>query len=429
MTAKMFRLPDLGEGLTEATLMRWLVAVGDTIAVDQPIAEVETAKSVVEVPSPFAGTVGVLHGAEGELLLVGAPFVEVAEPDDESDALGFARRRGRGVPRRGAGRLGQRAHRLRDEGGARRRSHAPSARCSRRRHGDGAATPATATRESGPVAVRSPIVRRLAHDRGVDLHAVTPTGPDGIVTREDVIRATAPVGRGRRHPKRAVEHAAPGGRRQDVAQPHRDPRGDGLGGRRRDRALDRASRRWPTPATSTAPPSLTAMLARFVIAALARYPVLATRLSADGSSLEYLDGIHLGIATDSDRGLLVPVIRHAEAMSIGQLDDELRSLAEAARSGRIPPDQLTGSTFTLNNYGTFGVDGGSPIINYPEVAILGVGRMIERPWVVEGQIVPRRIAQVSLVFDHRVCDGGYATGFLRAVVDAMEHPMRLYREL
>ena len=125
----------------------------------------------------------------------------------------------------------------------------------------------------------------------------------------------------------------------------------------------------------------------------------------------------------------MPVIRHAEGMSIGQLDDEIRALAEAARSGRIPPDQLTGSTFTLNNYGTFGVDGGSPIINHPEVAILGIGRMIERPWVVDGQIVPRRIAQLSLVFDHRVCDGGYATGFLRAVVDAMEHPMRMYRQL
>ena len=426
MTAKMFRLPDLGEGLTEATLMRWLVAVGDTISVDQPIAEVETAKSVVEVPSPFAGTVGVLHGAEGELLLVGAPFVEVAEPDDGttlSDSPGAEAEAYRAEEQAGSGNVligfgTKEAH----VGGRTRRPRGVAVDVM------ATATPATATRETGPVAVRSPIVRRLAHDRGVDLHAVTPTGPDGIVTREDVIRATAPAGAGgviRSEPLSMLRRAvAAKMSRSRTEIPEATVWVD----------VD-VTELWTVrasiadPETSTAPPSLTAMLARFVIAALARYPVLATRLSADGSSLEYLDGIHLGIATDSDRGLLVPVIRHAEEMSIGQLDDELRSLAEAARSGRIPPDQITGSTFTLNNYGTFGVDGGSPIINYPEVAILGVGRMIERPWVVEGQIVPRRIAQVSLVFDHRVCDGGYATGFLRAVVDAMEHPMRLYREL
>ena len=164
MSAKIFRLPDLGEGLTEATLMRWLVAVGDTIAVDQPIAEVETAKSVVEVPSPFGGTVAVLHGAEGELLLVGAPFVEVGgcRMTPLSHRM-RPERRGRGVPRRGAGRLGQRAHRVRDEGGPRpavargaaRVRGAVSTRPLPRPH----AQPAVL---AGPVAVRSPIVRRLA---------------------------------------------------------------------------------------------------------------------------------------------------------------------------------------------------------------------------------------------------------------------------
>ena len=158
--------------------------------------------------------------------------------------------------------------------------------------------------------------------------------------------------------------------------------------------------------------------------------MLATRLSADGSALEYFDGVHLGVATE-----LGP--RPAWCRSSGtprgcrSASSTTRSarLAEAARSGRIDAEQLSGSTFTLNNYGTFGVDGAAPIINHPEVAILGIGRMIERAWVVDGQIVPRRIAQVSLVFDHRVCDGGYASGFLRAVVDAMEHPLRLYRQL
>ena len=176
-------------------------------------------------------------------------------------------------------------------------------------------------------------------------------------------------------------------------------------------------------------PSFTAMIARYVVSALEQYPVLAARLSADGTALEYLDGIHLGVAADTERGLLVPVVRHAEGMSIGELDTAIRTVTEAARSGAASPEQLTGSTFTLNNYGSLGVDGSAAIINHPEVAILGIGRTIERPWVVDGAIVPRRIMQVSLVFDHRVCDGGYAAGFLRAVVDAIEHPMRRYSEL
>ncbi len=431
MSAQTFRLPDLGEGLTEATLMRWLVAVGDEVAVDQPIAEVETAKSVVEVPSPFAGTIAVLHGNEGELLLVGAPFVEVGDQDGagaevadgvEADDYRSEEQAGSGNVLIGFGtkepHAGGRTRRPRVAAGFR------HARSSTSGHDDRAGCGAIADR---PPARARPRTRS---------HAVTPSGPDGIITRDDVMRAPAPAGGPRSTEAGAVDVV----RTEPLSMLRRAVATK----MSRSRAEIPEATVWvdvdvtelwalraamADPDTATAPPSLTAMLARFVTDALARYPVLASQLSADGTSLEYLDGIHLGIATDSDRGLLVPVIRHAEQMSIAQLDDELRSLAEAARSGRIPPDRLVGSTFTLNNYGTFGVDGGSPIINYPEVAILGIGRMIERPWVVDGQIVPRRIAQVSLVFDHRVCDGGYATGFLRAVVDAMEHPMRLYRRL
>src|SRR5690606_19129159 len=129
---------------------------------------------------------------------------------------------------------------------------------------------------------------------------------------------------------------------------------------------------------------------------------------------------------DIPRGLMVPVIPRAHELTVEQLDTALRELAETARAGRMPPERLRGSTFTVNNYGGFGVDGSAPIINHPDVAMLGVGRMIERPWVVDGAIVVRRIAQLSLVFDHRVCDGGYAAGFLRRVVELLEHPLRAY---
>ncbi|WP_346265661.1 2-oxo acid dehydrogenase subunit E2 [Microbacterium esteraromaticum] len=167
-------------------------------------------------------------------------------------------------------------------------------------------------------------------------------------------------------------------------------------------------------------------MARFTLIALAEFPLLASRLSDDGSEIVTFDGVNLGVAADTPRGLMVPVIPRAHELTVDALDAQLRELAETARAGRMPAERLQGSTFTLNNYGGFGVDGSAAIINHPEVAILGIGRMIERPWVVDGQIVARRIAQLSLVFDHRVCDGGYAAGFLRRVVELFEHPLRAF---
>jgi pyruvate dehydrogenase E2 component (dihydrolipoamide acetyltransferase) len=441
MSAQVFRLPDLGEGLTEAALVKWLVAVGDVVRVDQPIAEVETAKSVVEVPSPFAGTVAVLHGAEGETLLVGAPLVEVTG-DADAAVSSAAKEAYRAEEQAGSGNvlIGYGTSESKGSGRTRRPRGAAGVpdtgvRAAAVKESAAKATavqePAAAAR-TGPLAVRSPIVRRLAQERGVDLHAVTPTGPEGIIIRDDVLGAA-----GRPAPARAEMVArteplsmlrkAVGAKmtrsRSEIpeATVWVDVDATDLWNVRKSMAGDAA---YDGPA-----PSLTAMIASYVIAVLQEFPVLATRLSADGGSLEYFDGIHLGVAADTERGLMVPVVRHAEAMSIGQLDAAIRGLAEAARSGSASPEQLTGSTFTLNNYGSLGVDGSAAIINHPEVAILGIGRFIERPWVVDGAVVPRRITQLALVFDHRVCDGGYAAGFLRAVVDAIEHPFRRYAEL
>ena len=177
------------------------------------------------------------------------------------------------------------------------------------------------------------------------------------------------------------------------------------------------------------PPSVTTLVARFVLLALQGYPLLASRLSDDGTELMSFDGINLGIAVDSERGLSVPVLPRASELSIAELDTALREVSAEARTGRLAPARLSGSTFTFNNYGGFGVDGSAAIINHPEVAIIGMGRAIERPWVVDGAIVARRIVQVSLVFDHRVCDGGYAAGFLRHLVTSLEKPMVRFREV
>lgn len=427
MSAQVFRLPDLGEGLTEAALVKWLVAVGDEVAIDQPIAEVETAKSIVEVPSPYAGTVAVLHGEEGETLEVGAALIEVAgdaTPDaapDTTEAEAY-----RAEERAGSGNVLIGYGTTESKGSGR----------TRRPRSTTLTAPPAARAATGPLAVRSPIVRRLAQERGIDLKTITPTGPDGVITRADIEgAAAAPASRAlpavpapasgtvvRTEPLSMLRKAVAAKMSRSRAEiPEAtvwvDVDATDLWALRSAMAIDGRS------------PSVTAMIARFVVRALAEFPVLGARLSADGTAIEHLDGVHLGVAADTERGLLVPVVQNAQNLTIGQLDIAIRDAAASARSGTASPGQLAGSTFTLNNYGGLGVDGSAAIINHPEVAILGIGRIIERPWVVDGSIVPRRITQLSLVFDHRVCDGGYAAGFLRRIVDAIEHPMRLYAEL
>ncbi|MDT7659859.1 MAG: hypothetical protein QOF38_4574, partial [Pseudonocardiales bacterium] len=170
-------------------------------------------------------------------------------------------------------------------------------------------------------------------------------------------------------------------------------------------------------------PSLLAFLARFVVAGLRAYPELNARVDTEREEIVRLDGVNLGIATQTDRGLLVPAVLDADRLSVRALDTGIRRVTDAARAGTASSAELTRGSFTLNNYGVFGVDGSAAIINYPEVAILGLGRIIARPWVVGGEVVPRQIGQLSLVFDHRACDGGASGGFLRHVADAVENPL------
>lgn len=450
MSTRTFMLPDLGEGLTEAALVRWMVAVGDTVAIDQPIAEVETAKSIVELPSPYAGVVVQLHGAEGEALQTGAPVIEVGdersaesagavarEPQDEHEAYRTEERAGSGNVLIGYG------------------TGRGPAKGRRRRARSGPGTPpiAGAVASAAPadaalrrtVAVRSPIVRRLARDLGVDPCRVQPSGADGAVTRADVLRAAgdiAPAGH---------DAAAPAGHDAPSSTGHGAPlpvaRVERFTPLRRvvSQKLSRSRAEIPEAtvwvdvdltelwqlrprmaADGARPPSLTAILARFTLIALRQYPILAGRLTPQGDAIEVYEGVNLGIAVDTDRGLMVPVLREAHDRSIADLDADLRALSASARDGRTPPEQLRDSTFTLNNYGGLGVDGSAAIINHPEVAMLGIGRVLERAWVVDGRVEVRRVAQLSLVFDHRVCDGGYAAGFLRTVVDLLEHPLRAY---
>jgi pyruvate dehydrogenase E2 component (dihydrolipoamide acetyltransferase) len=406
--AHVFELRDLGEGLTEASLVRWLVEVGDEVAVDQPIAELETAKSVVEVPCPFAGVVQTLHGAEGDALVVGEPLVTVcavAESERSGNVL-----------------VGYGTSAVSHTGRRRRRRVAPAD---------------SGVRSSGRIAVSSPVVRQLAKSHGLDLAGVHASGSGGVITRRDVEAALA--GQSREVDRREVDRST--GLEVRTTTPFSLFRKTVAANMSRSRAEIPEATVWVDVDVTDLHdlrrrirlgdkhPSLLALVGRFTLEALAKYPMLAGRISADGASLIEFDGVNLGFAADTPRGLVVPVVKRADALSLRELDAELARLTDAARGGGATPAELSGSTFTINNYGSLGVDGSAAIINHPEVAILGIGRMLERPWVVDGQIVPRRIVQFSLVFDHRVCDGGVAAGFLRAIADAAEHPYDAFADL
>ncbi|WP_416485519.1 dihydrolipoamide acetyltransferase family protein [Streptomyces sp. CL12] len=460
-----FKLPDLGEGLTEAEIVRWLVQVGDVVAVDQPVVEVETAKASVEVPCPYGGVVTARYGEEGAELPVGAPLLTVAvgEPDGKSTAgsgnvlVGYGtsespgrRRRVRPVALTGGGASGNGA------AGAHAAVNGTKA-ASPGVNGTAAAPasslPATALPSDGPVPVISPLVRRLAREGGLDLRLLAGSGPDGLILRADVeraLRAGAGQGNGRTAeapvaamPVQAVASASasasvPG----EVRVPLKGIRGavaDKLSRSRREipdatcwvdadaTELMRARAAMNTAGGTKI--SLVALLARICAAALARFPELNSSVDTEAREIVQHPYVHLGFAAQTERGLVVPVVRDAHTRDAESLTGEFARLTEAARAGTLTPGELTGGTFTLNNYGVFGVDGSTPIVNHPEAAMLGVGRIVPKPWVHEGELAVRQVVQLSLTFDHRVCDGGTAGGFLRYVADCVEQPAVLLRTL
>ncbi|NJQ15458.1 dihydrolipoamide acetyltransferase family protein [Streptomyces bohaiensis] len=511
-----FLLPDLGEGLTEAEIVRWLVEVGDEVAVDQAVVEVETAKAQVEVPCPFEGVVTARHGAEGEARPVGTPLIAVAVGGSAGGAAG---RSSTGKPA-GAPASSPAEDRYREAAGgsgnvlvgygtgasksaasgARRRRRALTAAGSaagrgttgpldgHAPHGAVAPNPPTAfpadraarpvvggvtgasaaasipsgaaadhegTAHRAPVPVISPLVRRLARERGLDLRALHGSGPGGLILRADVDRAAAVRG-GRTITADSGDSADSGGvpttdgRAGQPAGVGADPTGAvriplrGITAAMADK-LSRSRREIPDAtcwvdadatellaarrAMGEPTVSLLAVLARVTVAALARHPELNATVDTDAREIVRLPAVHLGFAAQTPRGLVVPVVRDAHTLSTEQLHREMSRLTACARDGRLTPADLTGSTFTLNNYGVFGVDGSTPIINHPEAAMLGVGRIVEKPWAHAGQLALRHVVQLSFTFDHRVCDGGVAGGFLRYVADCVERPTLLLRSL
>jgi 2-oxoisovalerate dehydrogenase E2 component (dihydrolipoyl transacylase) len=419
-----FKLPDLGEGLTEGEVVRWLVKEGDAVTLNQPIVEVETAKAVVEIPAPYAGTVVKLHAGEGDTLDVGAPLLSVdtggtpttsaAEPAPEPAAE--AEPEGQ-VTLVGPGERQQvRRRRATRPGGA-----------------------ATGPAPTGPPQQRpkaTPPVRRYAKDHGVDLATIAGTGKDGRVTHEDVDRALEP----------AAEPAAAA-----VARPPRDRAEERIpvrGTRRQIAAAMVASafsiphvtefltvdatalmalraRLRALPATADLKVTPLAVVAKALCVAVRQFPLMNSSWDEDAGEIVVKGYVNLGIATDTATGLLVPNIKDADTLGILDLARELARLTGLARERRAGPADLTGGTITITNVGGFGVETGTPIINRPECAIVATGLIAPRPWVVDGQLAVRELMTTSVSFDHRIVDGAYAAQFLAHLRDLLEDPALL----
>ncbi|WP_406143405.1 dihydrolipoamide acetyltransferase family protein [Streptomyces anulatus] len=506
-----FKLPDLGEGLTEAEIVRWLVEVGDVVAIDQPVVEVETAKAMVEVPCPYGGVVTARFGEEGTELPVGAPLLTVAVgapegletsgpvtpgpsgarngsapsgPSSPSSSSGSSATESSGgsgnvLVGYGTGAPAARRRRIRPDrldrtptlsGALTVEAPVPEAPVSEAPESGAPGVPVPAASSTaapgsvapvsdGPVPVVSPLVRRLARQHDIDLRRLTGSGPDGLILRADVdcaIRQAEETEAAKTRTARAA--AAPTGASPAAASPAasaapaaeriplRGVRGavaDKLS-RSRTEIPDatcwvdadatelmavRAAMNAATGPSAGPKVSVLALLARICTAALARFPELNSTVDTEAREIVRLPGVHLGFAAQTERGLVVPVVRDAHTRNTESIGAEIARLTELARTGKLSPAQLTGGTFTLNNYGVFGVDGSTPIINHPEAAMLGVGRIMPKPWVYQGELAVRQVVQLSLSFDHRVCDGGTAGGFLRYVADCVEQPTVLLRTL
>jgi pyruvate/2-oxoglutarate dehydrogenase complex dihydrolipoamide acyltransferase (E2) component len=372
--AKAFRLPDLGEGLTEGEVARWLVAEGQAIAEDDPLVEIQTDKATVEIPSPFAGTVLEILVAEGEVAPVGTDLVVIGEPGEAvasaaSDTL------------------------LQAPGPPAAEAASPS---NTQLQGSGA--PAEAGRVQA-----TPVVRRIAQELGVDLGTVTGTGPGERITENDVRSAAAGdggTGEGRREPLRGI--------RRIVAE-----------------HMTRAHREVP-PVTwveecDVEGIPLDRLLPTIVKAcadSLAEFPELNARLDRD--AIVYLDRYDIGVAVQTDDGLVVPVVRDAASKTVDELDEEIARLAERARSLALEPDELRNSTFTVTSAGKLAGLFQTPIVNHPEVAILSIGRVAPRPVVRDGAVVVRAMGTVAITFDHRVVDGARAAAFGLAVIARLQ---------
>ncbi len=359
-----FKLPDLGEGLTEGEIARWLVQEGQEIAEDDPLVEVQTDKTTVEVPSPAAGKVARILVAEGQVVPVGTVLVVIGEDGEAPPAPAAAQ---------------------------------PAAtRPERTRQGSDPFTVGGRVRAT-------PLVRKIAQELGVSLEGVAGTGPNGQITEADVRAAggqTPEHSEGRREPLRGVRRLIA----EHMAKAHRE--------------IPPVTWVEECDFENVDLALLVPIVLKAVAASLEEYPELNARL--EGDEIVYLGRYDLGVAVQTEQGLVVPVVRGCDTRSVDELAADLARLAEQARAGKLTPEDLRGGTFTVTSAGKLGGLFHTPIVNHPEVAILGIGRIGPRPVVRDGEVVVRKTGTVAVTFDHRVIDGARAAEFGLAVIRRLE---------
>jgi pyruvate dehydrogenase E2 component (dihydrolipoamide acetyltransferase) len=357
--ASSFKLPDLGEGLTEGEVARWLVAEGQEIVEDDPLVEIQTDKATVEIPSPYAGTVLAILVSEGEIAPVGAELVVIGVPGEELPSASAVGATGSGGT-----------------------------------SSEGASVSPDLV-EAGRIQA-TPVVRRIAQELGVDLSTVTGSGPGGRITEDDVRTASAAGSDGRREPLRGIRRVIA----EHMARAHREV----------------PPVTWVEECDFENVPldGLLAVVVKACADALVEFPELNARF--EGDAILYLDRYDIGVAVQTNDGLVVPVVRAANEKSIEVLAEEIAALADGARGSSLGADELRGSTFTVTSAGKLAGLFQTPMVNYPEVAILSIGRVAPRAVVRDGDVVIRHVGTIAITFDHRVVDGARAAAFGLAVI-------------
>jgi pyruvate dehydrogenase E2 component (dihydrolipoamide acetyltransferase) len=456
---KHFPLPDVGEGLAEAEILSWHVQPGDTVTVNQIIVEIETAKAAVELPCPYAGVVTELLAEVGETVHVGVPIIGIdvggsapSTPSTSHAAGGAPAEPGatNGVRNKTGGEASGRVATLVGygprTGGAKRRPRkaatappvaaTPAASAAPAAPAVSEVVPAASEVRGGYVPLAKPPVRKLAKELGIDLHALAGSGPHGVITREDVesaaqgssalaaahvdsLRAAEVGSRERRVPIRGVRRATA---QAMVHSAFTAPHVTEFMQVDVTPMMELRARLKESPAFRGVKLTPLAFAAKAVCLAVRRTPDANTAWDEAAGEIVYKDYVHLGIAAATPRGLVVPKIRDADRMSLRELAGALAELTAVAREGKTAPADMVNGTITITNVGVFGVDTGTPILNPGESAILAFGAIRDMPWVVDGQIVPRKICQLALGFDHRVMDGQQGSQFLADIGALLSDP-------
>lgn len=441
-----FTLPDVGEGLTEAEIVSWRVKAGDSVTINQVLVEIETAKSLVELPSPFAGTVSALLVEEGQTVEVGTPIISVASdgvaveltaPGAGEETAGAIADTSAMVERSpavlvGYGNSGNGSSR-------RRRADAVAAPASSAHASSAPASPALAPRPASvpaaaaSVIIAKPPIRKLAKDLGVDLAEVGPTGLAGEITRDDVIRHASQASvfrniqtpewgdeREERIPVKGVRKAIATAMVQSAfTAPHVSVFVDVDA----TRTMEFVKRLKNSPDFAGVRVSPLLIMAKALIWAVRRNPTVNSSWTDQEIIVRHY--VNLGIAAATPRGLIVPNVKDAQELSLFQLATALEKLTLTARDGKTQPADMSGGTITITNIGSYGMDTGTPILNPGEVAIVALGSIRQKPWVVDGEVRARFVTTVGASFDHRIVDGDVASRFVADLASVLEEPALL----